>query len=120
MNPLYRLPLLYAFYGNLLTERQRTFFEMRYYQDLSLGEIAENLRISRAAVHDGLERAEDELELLEEKLGVVAQHLRERSMLSKLESILNELEVVDSSKSRVQEARAIVRSLLEGSMDDGV
>ena len=41
------LILLYDYYGNLLTERQRECFELRYYQDLSLGEIGEELGISR-------------------------------------------------------------------------
>lgn len=117
MNPLYRRLLLYAFYGSLLTERQKTLFEMRYHQDLSLGEIAQNLRISRAAVHDGIERAECELELAERKLGLVAQHLRNRAMLSRLDEILGGLEVMGSSVGRVQEARSIVRTLLEGSTD---
>ena len=31
--------LLYDYYGELLTDRQKECFEMRYYQDLSLGEI---------------------------------------------------------------------------------
>ena len=34
------LVLLYDYYGDLLTERQKECFELRYYQDLSLGEIA--------------------------------------------------------------------------------
>ena len=33
------LILLYDYYGNLLTARQRECFELRYDQDLSLGEI---------------------------------------------------------------------------------
>ena len=41
------LVLLYDYYGDLLTDRQRECFEMRYYQDLSLGEIAAELGISR-------------------------------------------------------------------------
>mgnify|MGYP002519331702 CR=1 FL=1 len=42
--------LLYDYYGDLLTDRQRECFEMRYYQDLSLGEIGEELGISRRYV----------------------------------------------------------------------
>jgi 16S rRNA (guanine1207-N2)-methyltransferase len=59
-------------YGRLLTERQREFL-VRYYQDdLSLGEIAAQLCISRQAVHDGLRRALAMLERFEAALGLVA------------------------------------------------
>ena len=44
------LILLYDYYGDLLTQRQRECFELRYNQDLSLGEIAETLGVSRQAV----------------------------------------------------------------------
>ncbi|MDR7483017.1 MAG: methyltransferase [Armatimonadota bacterium] len=59
-------------YGRLLTTRQREFL-VRYYQDdLSLGEIATQLHISRQAVHDGLRRALGMLERFEAALGLVA------------------------------------------------
>ena len=52
------LILLYDYYGNLLTARQREVFELRYDQALSLGEIGEELGISRQGVHDNLSRTE--------------------------------------------------------------
>ena len=63
--------LLYDYYGDLLTERQKECFEMRYYQDLSLGEIGEILGISRQGVHDNLSRAEALLRDMEAKTGCV-------------------------------------------------
>ena len=63
------LVLLYDYYGNLLTARQQECFEMRYYQDLSLGEIGEELGISRQGVHDNLSRAEALLRNMEAKTG---------------------------------------------------
>ena len=65
--------LLYDYYGNLLTERQRECFEMRYYQDLSLGEIGELLEISRQGVHDNLIRTEALLRNMEAKTGCVGR-----------------------------------------------
>lgn len=65
------LVLLYDYYGNLLTARQRECFEMRYYQDLSLGEIGEELGISRQGVHDNLSRTEALLRNMEQKTGCV-------------------------------------------------
>ncbi|MBE6975878.1 MAG: DNA-binding protein [Ruminococcaceae bacterium] len=61
--------LLYDYYGDLLTDRQKECFEMRYYQDLSLGEIAAELGISRQGVHDNLSRTEALLRNMEAKTG---------------------------------------------------
>ncbi len=63
------LILLYDYYGDLLTERQKECFEMRYDQDLSLGEIGEELGISRQGVHENLSRAEALLRNMEAKTG---------------------------------------------------
>ena len=63
--------LLYDYYGELLTDRQKECFEMRYYQDLSLGEIGEELGISRQGVHDNLIRTEALLRNMEAKTGCV-------------------------------------------------
>ena len=63
------LVLLYDYYGDLLTGRQKECFELRHYQDLSLGEIGEELGISRQGVHDNLSRAEALLRNMEAKTG---------------------------------------------------
>ena len=65
--------LLYDYYGDLLTDRQKECFELRYYQDLSLGEIAAELGISRQGVHDNLSRAEALLRNMEAKTGCVSR-----------------------------------------------
>lgn len=65
------LILLYDYYGDLLTERQRECFELRYDQDLSLGEIGQELGISRQGVYDNLSRTEALLQNMEEKTGCV-------------------------------------------------
>ena len=65
------LILLYDYYGELLTDRQRECFELRYYQDLSLGEIGQELWISRQGVYDNLNRTEALLKKMEEKTGCV-------------------------------------------------
>jgi predicted DNA-binding protein YlxM (UPF0122 family) len=67
--------LLYDYYGNLLTSRQKECLELRYNQDLSLGEIGEILGISRQGVHDNLSRAETLLRNMEEKTGCVKRDM---------------------------------------------
>lgn len=64
------LILLYDYYGELLTPRQRQCFELRYHQDLSLGEIAQELNVSRQGVYDNLSRADALLQNMEAKTGL--------------------------------------------------
>ena len=78
--------LLYDYYGNLLTDRQRECFELRYDQDLSLGEIGEELGISRQGAHDNLSRTEALLRNMEQKTGCVRRDLACRAAA---ETILN-------------------------------
>ena len=73
------LVLLYDYYGGLLTDRQRECFEMRYNQDLSLGEIGQELGISRQGVYDNLSRAEALLRNMEEKTGFVRRDEKVRA-----------------------------------------
>ena len=39
-NQTYRMTMLFDFYGELLTDRQKEFFDLYYNEDLSLSEIA--------------------------------------------------------------------------------
>ena len=75
---VYKLSLLFDYYGELLTEKQQTCFDLYYNQDLSLSEIAEEAGISRQGVHDTLARAEALLLEFEAKTGCVQRDLRAR------------------------------------------
>lgn len=50
--------MLFDFYGELLTEKQKEYYDLHYNEDLSLGEIAEQSGISRQGVWDIIRRAE--------------------------------------------------------------
>ena len=54
----FHMTMLFDFYGDLLTDRQKEFFDLYYNEDLSLAEIAENAGITRQGVRDVLVRAE--------------------------------------------------------------
>ncbi len=69
------MTLLFDYYGELLTQRQQQCFDMRHNQDLSLGEIAQELQVSRQGVHDNLTRAEALLMNMEEKTGCVRRDM---------------------------------------------
>ena len=62
------LIILYDLYGELLNDKQQQYFEEYYFNNLSLGEISENLNISRNAVHKSLQSIEEKLQFYEEKL----------------------------------------------------
>lgn len=61
---------LYEIYKNLLTDKQRDYFENYYYEDLSLSEIAENFEVSKTIVSKTLKQVESKLTELEETLGL--------------------------------------------------
>ena len=78
------MTLLLDYYGELLTERQRQCFDLRYNQDLSMGEIAEVLGVSRQGVFDNLSRAEQRLRNMEEKTGCVRRAKATRKAVGRI------------------------------------
>ena len=83
--------LLFDYYGDLLTDRQKLCLDMHYNQDLSLAEIAEDLSISRQAVYDNLSRAEGLLKNMEEKTGCVS---RDRQLRKAMQAIAQKAETL--------------------------
>lgn len=79
-----QLVLLYDYYGDLLTDRQKECFELRYYQDLSLGEIGQELGISRQGVYDNLSRTEALLKNMEQKTLCVQRDQRCRKVIGQI------------------------------------
>ena len=97
------LILLYDYYGDLLTDRQKECFEMRYYQDLSLGEIGEELGISRQGVHENLSRAEALLRNMEAKTGCAS---RDQACRKAASSILEAAKALQQKEDPVVSALA--------------
>ena len=85
------MTLLFDYYGELLTERQKMCFDLRHNQDLSLGEIAEELHVSRQGVHDNLSRAEALLLNMEEKTGCVRRDMQCRQAAERIRSAAHSL-----------------------------
>ncbi len=69
------LGILYDYYGVLLTEKQKEYFEEYYFLNLTLTEISENKKISRNAVHKQLKDVEAKLIFYEEKLNLYQKAL---------------------------------------------
>ena len=66
-----RFAYLADFYGELLDEHTRAVIMAYYDDDLSLAEVAEGVGISRQGVRHVIKRGEEQLEFLEEKLGLM-------------------------------------------------
>ena len=86
------MSLLLDYYGGMLTDRQRDCFDMRYNQDLSLGEIGELLGVSRQAVCDNLTRTEALLRRMEENIGCVKRDAQIRAAREEILEASAELE----------------------------
>ena len=71
MDRIVRISLLYDFYANLLTEKQKLVYELHYLNDLSINEIAEEQNISPQAVWDLVKRTEKILDNYEQKLNLI-------------------------------------------------
>ena len=79
-----RQSLLLDFYGELLTEKQRSCYDLHINEDLSLAEIAEQLGISRQGVWDNIRRAESALTEIEDKTGLMGRFEETRRALDRL------------------------------------
>ncbi|MCK9267843.1 MAG: putative DNA-binding protein, partial [Alkaliphilus sp.] len=84
------ISVLYDFYNQLLTEKQKNIVDLYYNQDLSLGEIADEFDISRQAVYDMLKRTERLLYQYEEKLNFIRHtDIKNEKILDILNSVIN-------------------------------
>lgn len=97
-----RFALLLDCYGEFLTPRQRDLMGLYYYEDLSLGEIAEPEGVSRQAVRDGIKRGEQVLLQMEEKLGFAARLGAVRENYSTLTRLLTQIAEAVPEQEAVQ------------------
>ena len=81
---------LSAFYGGLLTDKQRQVLTLHCEEDLSLTEIAQEVGISRQGVHELLTRAARKMFEMEEKLHVAARFQRVENGLEKCRTMMRE------------------------------
>ncbi len=94
INKTLRLNELYDFYKELLTDKQKLYFEDYYFNDLSLKEIADKYNVSRNAVHLSIKDAESDLEKYETKLSLLEKFHKREELYIKLESI-NDEKIID-------------------------
>jgi len=79
--------MLFDFFSDLLTEKQREYYDLYHNEDLSLSEISQRVGISKQGVYDIITRAEKVLEEIEDKTGVVQRWLKTREELGNARNI---------------------------------
>ncbi len=107
--------MLFDFYGELLTEKQREYFDLHYNEDYSLGEIAEMSGISRQGVWDIIRRAEETLRKTEEKTGLVHRFQETQAAVEEIRKSLEALISMTQgpAKELAEDLSARVRKLKE-------
>lgn len=113
MEKIYEQTLLYDFYGELLTKHQQSIYEDAVYNDMSLGEIAEEQGISRQGVHDLIRRCDKILLEYEGKLHLVERFAKARDTISRIEALTVENPEGTAMSKRLEEIRKLSHELLE-------
>ena len=102
-----RMNFLFDFYQALLTDKQRSYMELYYLDDHSLGEIAGSYEVSRQAVYDNIRRTEAMLEEYEEKLQLFSKFQQRQKVMEQLTNAIKD------ETATVEECIALIELLKE-------
>ena len=84
---------LYDLYQNLLTKKQREYFEAAYFDDSSISEIADEFGVSRNAVHDQIKKTISKLNDFDEKLQLKKLSYKRSKIINKLMEVSKDDEI---------------------------
>lgn len=118
MERLFELGRLLDYYGDFLTDRQRSLLDAYVNENLSLAELAEREGISRQGVRDGLVRAERQLTEMENRLGIAGRNLRMDAQLSRIRAMAETFDLTEAQRNSFDEALNRAFSILED--DNGI
>ena len=89
MDKVLEFSLLFDFYEELLTNRQREIFSLYFYEDFSLSEVSEKMGITRQAVNNQLIRTKSQLQKYENILGMVTSYISISNSIQNLDSAIS-------------------------------
>ncbi|NLL93915.1 MAG: DNA-binding protein [Clostridiales bacterium] len=92
MEKIVRQSLLYDFYGELLTNHQKSIYEDFVLNDIGISEIAALRGISRQGVHDLIRRCDATLENYEDTLKLIEKFLKIKSWVTKIHTLTGEFD----------------------------
>lgn len=113
MDKIFETSLLFDFYGQLLTKRQQEILDMHINSDYSLGEIAEQLDITRQGVNDNIKRARQTLLKYEENLKLVDKFSEQKKKAGDVLKLLNKLDKNSFSKNDSEILSKIKAGIIE-------
>ena len=112
-NQTYRMTMLFDFYGEILTQRQKEFFDLYYNEDLSLGEIAENCGISRQGVRDVIVRAEAAMQEIEDKTGLIRRFMQMQPKIAAIEEAAQQIKTINYRQYENPQLNELAATILE-------
>ncbi len=92
MDEILEQALLFDFYGELLSKRQKEIYQYYVFDDLSLSEIAVEVGMSRQGVHDLVKRSRLMLEEYEQKLHLVEKFMSIKEKVQQIDELLDAYE----------------------------
>lgn len=116
MEKIVRQALLYDFYGELLTEHQKSIYSDIVLNDLSYSEVARDEGISRQGVFDLVKRCDKTLEDYESKLQLVEKFLDTKERVSRIHELATELKNMTNEpmlQDKMNEIESISKAIYE-------
>lgn len=104
--------ILYDFYGPLLTEHQQEIYEAAVYENMSLGELAEEFGISRQGVHDLIKRCDKILADYENKLHLIARFSESKKSLLDIKNMIESIET-KQNKDKISSIKSAIVEVLD-------
>lgn len=117
MDKMLKQALLFDFYGELLTEHQKTIYEDFVLNDYSLSEIGEDRNISRQGVYDIIKRCDKLLNGYEDKLHLVQKFLMAKEQVSTIHKLATDMlsaeENLEKATEYLRQIEIISNKILE-------
>lgn len=107
------IALLFDFYGDMLTDKQRDMIDYYYNDDLSLAEIAENEGITRQGVRDSVKRAESQLLEMEDRLGLARRFNQMKGGFESIKVAANDIREYNNRYGGSREIEDCVVSIID-------
>ena len=103
---------LCAIYGGMLTDRQLEALELHYMEDLSLGEIAQQLGVSRQNVHELITRSAEKLRGYEAAIGAAGRMNRILRELQDVSRVLEDAKSAPDGKALAAKAQEMIQQII--------
>ena len=82
--------VLFDYYGDLFTEKQKEYFTDYYFNNLTLQEIADNNNVSRNAVHKNIKDILQKLDYYEDKLNLYSNKKKIEKLIESIDVDIKE------------------------------